>query len=330
VWQEAAGQTLTNSKGVELRGPLLIDVDAAGKVAPRLFATSELECNCQIVNVSGWAGALGVDERGTQIVAKQRCPPTTSANVAKMKVYPRAFLRSCAACMRAVIEVHSGGQADGYFFHSTGEHRNNWVRGMAPPQEPALGGRVFDPRGDFSRGNYGVSRGVPGMDEEGAGASGAAGGKKKKKKPAGARAAEEADSDDDGPHGGASEDTRPGPTAGAGAGAEGGAGAGGKEEVEKRVKALTKKIRQASPASSVLHPKGVCWARRRARGRPRTSAKKLLLEKSSTSTSAQRSVPYRLPSAAASELRMSAGEQVDNVPAMKNEMQQLQAKLAAM
>jgi len=27
---------------------------------------------------------------------------------------------------------------------------------------------------------------------------------------------------------------------------------------------------------------------------------------------------------------MSAGEQVDNVPAMKNEMQQLQAKLAAM
>jgi hypothetical protein len=57
---------VNNNKGRPLTGPLLIDVDAAGNV-----------------------------------MDKAPCPPTTSANVTKMK-------------------------ADGYAFHYSGPFRNNW------------------------------------------------------------------------------------------------------------------------------------------------------------------------------------------------------------
>ena len=85
----AAARPLENAQGRPLTGPLLVTCDAAGNV-----------------------------------VDKAPCPPTTAANVAKMK-------------------------AEGYLFHASGTWRNNWVRGLAPPADDlARQAQVVAPRGD--------------------------------------------------------------------------------------------------------------------------------------------------------------------------------------
>lgn len=153
---------------------------------------------------------ITVDSTGC-IISKEPCPPTTVAKQRELK-------------------------ASGFFFHSSGPHQNNWVKGIPPPPELIQAG-TFSPGGDWSRGGYGTKSSIPGMEDgPGVAGEGKGGGKKKKKGKGGSSAAaggRAGDSDDESA-------AKPAPAAAAAA-----AEPSTKEDVAKRIKAVGKKLRQA-------------------------------------------------------------------------------------
>eukprot|EP00960_Hanusia_phi_P059374 764150-Hanusia_phi.AAC.2 len=127
----------------------------------------------------------------------------------------------------------------------SGTYRNNWVRGVDPPaQENA---RTFDPRGDWKSGSYGTKGTVPGMEPDDLLKKS----KKKKKKSqkadtTGFSSEEGEDAKEDDEHKKLDQVARE----------EGPKEYKSLDEVNKRIKAVTKKLKQAQQISSDIQ-KGV-------------------------------------------------------------------------